>query len=90
MPATLYKKPIYYRFLFSPSSGDVTIAHNHEGHPANIRFHEDMERERPEKDLERGYAYRIGSDWHLTTHEHKHVVDPYARERILETLQAHD
>lgn len=68
---------IYYRFAYSPSTGDVSLAHNHEGHPALIRFHSDLAKDRPEKDIEVGYAFRLDNGWKVTDQDFKPVEDPH-------------
>lgn len=67
---------IYYRWVYSPSTGDVTLAHNYEGHPTDIRFHEDMAEERPERDLLYGFAHRSSDNWKVTDEDSKPVDDP--------------
>lgn len=69
-------KIIYYRWVYSPTTGDVTISHNHEGHPTDIHFHSDMAEDRPESDLLYGYAYRLDNGWKVTDHDHREVDDP--------------
>ena len=68
---------IYYRWAYSPTSGDVTLSHNHEGHPADIRYHSQMAAERPEKDIEVGYAFKLENGWKVTDQDFKPVDDPH-------------
>lgn len=78
---------IYYRWVYSPSTGDVTLAHNHEGHPANIRFHDELNEDRPEADQINGYAYKLDGGWKLTDEEHKPVRDPHMLKVITEEIE---
>jgi hypothetical protein len=68
---------IYYRYVYSPSTGDVTLSHNHEGRPADIRFHSDMAEERSERDLTSGYAFKLDNGWKVTDREFKPSQDPH-------------
>ncbi len=68
---------IYYRFAYSPTTGDVSLSHNREGHPAMIRFHSEMASDRPEQDIEVGYAFKLDNGWKVTDSEFKPVVDPH-------------
>lgn len=78
---------IYYRWVYSPSTGDVTLSHNHEGHPADIRFHDELNGDRDEKDQINGYAYKVDGGWHLTDEDHKPVDDPHMLKVIDEAVQ---
>ncbi len=78
-------KTIYYRYVYSPSTGDVTLSHNHEAGPADIRFHSDMAEERPEKDLEAGYAFKLDNGWKVTDDDFKPTDDPH---RLMEVENA--
>jgi hypothetical protein len=69
--------PIYYRWCYSPSTGDVTLSHNHEAGPADIRFHSQMAEERPEHDVEVGYAFKMDNGWNVTDQDFKPVDDPH-------------
>jgi hypothetical protein len=79
---------IYYRWSYSPTTGDVTLAHNHEGHPADIRFHSEMELERPEKDLIHGFAHRNESGWTIMDEESKPIGDPHIIESVERAIEA--
>lgn len=67
---------IYYRWTYSPSTGDVTLSHNHEGHPTDVRFHTDMAQERPESDLLHGFAHKSTDNWSITDDDSRPVDDP--------------
>jgi hypothetical protein len=76
--------PLYYRWVFSPASGEVTLAHNLEDDP---KLHGDLARERNEPGLVHGYAYRIGGGWRLTDWEHRPVEDPYVVAQVMRKLR---
>lgn len=86
---TTKPKIIYYRWVFSPSTGDVTLSHNHEAHPADLPLHEEMAEERSESDLEAGYAYRAVNGWKLTNADHKPLTEPFTRRKVLEAIRDH-
>lgn len=77
--------PLYYRFLYSPSSGEVTLSHNEESLPANIPTFNEMEQERPEKDLQRGFAFRY--PWGYEVYDpDMQDVDPHVREQVMASI----
>jgi len=67
---------IYYRYAYSPTTGDVTLAHNHEGHPTDVRFHTDMAEERPENDLSFGFAHKSADNWKVIDDDSRPIDDP--------------
>lgn len=73
---------IYYRWCYSPTTGDVTLAHNHEGHPTDVRFHADMADERPESDCILGFAHRNESGWTILDQDSRQVDDPHVIESV--------
>lgn len=73
---------IYYRWTYSPTTGDVTLSHNHEGHPTDIRFHGQMAADRPETDLLYGYAHRLDNGWKVIDDESKPVDDPHIQAAV--------
>lgn len=42
-----------------------------------VRFHSDMAKERPEPDIEPGYAFKLDNGWKVTDQDFKPVVDPH-------------
>lgn len=79
--------------MYSPSSGEVSLSHNHEGHPAMIRFHADMAKERTEHDVEPGYAFKLDNGWKVTDQDFKPVADPHrmvAVENAISELESKD
>lgn len=81
---------IYYRWCHSPSTGDVTLSHNYEGHPTDINYHSDMAHERKEQDLEFGYAYRMDNGWKVTDADHKPSQDPFTREAVERAIHKYE
>jgi hypothetical protein len=77
------EKVIYQRFAYSPSTGQVTTSHNHEGHPALLSLHEDLKQQRSEQDLILGYAYRTASGWRLTDENNKAIEDPHIIKSVI-------
>lgn len=75
----MIKRPPYYRFCYSPASGDVALSHNQEAKPADLPTHADLAAQLNEPDLLHGYAYRINNGWRLTDWEHRPVTDPHAK-----------
>lgn len=73
----MHPRVIYYRFCYSPSTGDVDLSHNHEGHPALVRLHSEMAKDRPEKDVECGYAFKMENGWKVLDQDFKPVDDPH-------------
>jgi hypothetical protein len=80
-------RPIYYRFAFSPSSGEVILSHNEEDHPARVRYHTDLSNELGEGETYHGYVYRIGRGWRVTDWEHKPLNDPFINAAVLRALR---
>lgn len=78
---------IYYRWAYSPTTGDATIAHNHEGHPTDIRFHSDMAEERPENDLLFGFANRTETGWKITSDDSREIDDPHLIEAVERAIE---
>lgn len=80
---------VYYRWAYSPTTGDVTLAHNHEGHPTDIRFHSDMSEERPESDLSFGFASRTETGWKIVSDDSREIDDPHLIEAVERAIE-HD
>jgi hypothetical protein len=78
---------IYYRWVFSPSTGDVSLSHNHEGHPADIVFHEELAEDRPEHDLQGGFATRAVGGWKVTDEDHKPITEPFTKRKVIEAIE---
>lgn len=66
---------VYFRWAYSPSTGEVTLSHNHEAGPADIKYHSQMGEERPESDLEVGYASKLANGWQILDADFKPVND---------------
>lgn len=81
---------VYYRWVYSPSTGDVTLAHNHEGHPAMIRFHADLANARPEKDIEAGYAFKLDNGFKVTDQDFKPVDDPHRMVAVENAISSYE
>jgi hypothetical protein len=78
--------PLYYRWVFSPDTGEVVVGHNEEGHPALVRYHKELAGELNRPNLTHGYAYRLVGGWRLTDWEHKPLEDPFITSQILNKL----
>lgn len=77
-------KPVYYRWTYSPSTGDVDLSHNHECHPSKVPTHGTMCQRRPESDLSVGYAYRLQGGWRIVDGDHRPVTDPHTVAKVIE------
>jgi hypothetical protein len=75
-------------WLYSPTSGLVTVWHNEGVHPAETLTLVDLRRFRSEPDLEAGYAYRGAEPdaWRLTTDDHESVTDRAAARAVLDAV----
>ena len=82
-------QPVYYRWVFSPSDGQVRLSHNNEGHPANIRTHADLASEANEHGCVHGYAFRVHGGYRVLDYSHSTLVDPFIRERVKKAIE-HD
>lgn len=80
-------RPIYYRWAYSPSTGEVSLSHNHEGHPADIEFHSQMAEHRQESDLVFGYAYRLDNGWKVTNAKHGPENDVHIRVTVEKAIE---
>jgi hypothetical protein len=80
-------KPVYYRWTYSPSTGEVSLSHNHEGHPADIEFHAQMAEQRQEADLVFGYAYRLDNGWKVTNDKHGPENDVHLRVAVEKAIE---
>jgi hypothetical protein len=78
--------PVYYRFCFSPSDGQVRLSHNNEGHPAHIRMHSDLAAEANEHGCVHGYAFRVHDGYRVFDFKHNPLVDPFIRERVRKAI----
>lgn len=81
---TAASKPIYYRWVFTPSG--VELSHNDDEHPANLQYHQDLGSEVNEQNMVHGYAYRIHNGWRLTDWEHKPIEDPYVQKSVVDAI----
>ncbi len=76
-------KPLYYRYVYSPTTGDVDLSHNQEGHHSLVPTHGEMALSRPESDLLTGYAYRLDGGWRILDADHRPVNDPHIIARVI-------
>lgn len=76
----------HYRWAYSPTTADVNLSHNEEGHPVDIRLHSDLAQERPERDLLYGYAIRTANGWNIFDDNHKSIIDPNMLWKIREAI----
>ena len=76
-------KPLYYRFVYDPQTGESELHHNDEEHPANIKYHSELSK----PDAYHGYAYRIGKGWRVTDWEHNPLDDPYVNASVLKSIR---
>ena len=79
--------PVYWRWVFSPSDGQVRLSHNDEGHPANVRTHADLASEANEHGCVHGYAFRVHGGYRVLDYSHNTFVDPFIRARVKEAIQ---
>jgi len=77
--------PIYYRWTFSPQTGEVTLAHNQD---PELQFHSDIEKKMNQANLIHGYAYPIIGGVRVTDQDHDAVDDPYVARKVLEAIQS--
>jgi hypothetical protein len=77
--------PSYYRYIYSPTSTDVTLSHN-EG---PIQVHSEMAKTRPEKDLEYGYAIKQANGWAVYDDEDKQIKEPNKLWKVQEAIRNH-
>lgn len=80
------RQPIYYMWVYSPTTGHVTLAHDEESSRANQEYHLELRERRHEEDLVHGYAYRIKGGWRITDWEHKPFLDRHGRRVIVESI----
>lgn len=82
-------RPLYYRWVYSPSKG-VTLTHNQGVHPALVKYHGDLSGAINDTDLSHGYASHIGNGWRITDLAHKPVEDPYIIQQVVRRLNLED
>ncbi len=80
-------KPFLYRWIFKPSDGTVTLAHDHEDHPAYTRYHGDLADEAWEPNTFYGNAFRIKGGWRILDGDHKPVNDPLIVKSVLQAIK---
>lgn len=68
--------PFYYLWVYDPHTGDVTVEHNDDRHPADAITHSDLAEIIPHPGRTHGYAYRIENGWRITDENHSEVLDP--------------
>lgn len=82
--------PMYYRWTFSPDTGEVEVGHNDEDHPALVRYHNQLADKIDRAHVVNGYAYRISDGWRLSDDEHRPLEDPYVVSQVLRALNQGD
>lgn len=82
--------PVYYRWTYSPGSGEVDLTHNDERHRADAEYHLDVARRRHEDDLQHGYAHRLEGGWRITTWDHKPERDPHVKQKVIEAVRGRE
>lgn len=80
-------QPMYYRWIYAPSTGEVTLGSNADDHPARVKYHGELGGQADSANPTHGYAYRIGNGWRLTDWEHKAVEDPYTVSQVVRALE---
>jgi hypothetical protein len=83
-------RPVYYIWSYSPTTGLASIAHNEEGHPARTPTHKDLIQDRPEQDLESGYAIRHPNGLHIISTDNKPIEDPHQRGAIQHKIDSYE
>lgn len=78
---------VYYKFVISPTSGDVSLAHNKEGHPASILTHEDLIKEQSDPNLIKGYIIKQPAGYRILDDDYKEITDPFLLIKINEILE---
>src|SRR4051812_37758656 len=81
------ERPIYYRWVFKPSTGSVDLSHNDEAPPAEVRYHTELAQDAGEPNTYHGYAYRIGKGWRIFDWENKPVNDPHVVAQVLRAIR---
>ena len=75
-------EPLYHRWVFSPRTGDVTLSHNKEGHPAFVRTHGDLAEEVSDPDAVHGYVFRVKGGYRVLDYAHNPVEDGYIKRQV--------
>lgn len=76
----------YYKWVFSPTTGDVSLISNEEGHPLDIMTHRELEAGRPEPDLIRGYAIKHPKGYKIMDEDDKEIDDPFTLTKIRKAI----
>lgn len=81
-------KPVYYRWVFSPSDGQVRLSHNKESHPALIRTHKDLANDANEHGCVHGYAFQVGGGrYRILDYSHRALVDPFIKAAVKKAVE---
>lgn len=78
----------YYKFVVSPFTGDVTLSHNEEGHPADILTYQDLRDMHNEQDLINGYAIKQPGGWKIMNDDDQEIDDRFLLHKIESALEA--
>lgn len=79
-------EPLYYRWVLSPRTGEITLSHNKDRHPAFIRTHGDLASEVGDPDAVHGYVFRIKGGYRVLDYAHNPVDDPYLKREVIKKL----
>lgn len=79
-------EPLYHRWVFSPRSGQVTLSHNKEGHPAFVRTHGDLSEEVGDPDAVHGYVFRLKGGYRVLDYAHNPVEDAHIKREVIKKL----
>ena len=79
--------PLYYFWIFDPTTGKVFIDHN-EGRPKAFEItHDDIRPDIIHPGRVNGYAYKIKDGYRITTEDDRPVEDPYILRAVLSALK---
>lgn len=76
------QEPIYYRFVFGATEGNVALAR---GDDFQQRF-QDLIEDVNDHDYLAGYVYPIQGGYRLTDREHKPLTDRFVAKKVIENL----
>lgn len=79
--------PIYIKWVYSPNTDNVTIAHYKETHPAFTRTHSDLANEVNDHHATHGFAFKIGNGWRILDYDFGPLEDPYVKEKVAKELR---
>ncbi len=81
-----YNSPDDFLWIFNPQSGEVTVEHNDDRHPAREIMHAELSERVGHPEPVCGHAYRIHMGWRITDDAHRPVTDPYIINQVLKQL----